>query len=177
MVQALTEPRLREWMDTMGPRLIHLSLSVCRDRHKAEEIVQDAFVKLWSQPPDAGEPVFKSWLHRVVVNASINALRPRRPSELPDECVERSGAQRPQDRCMETETVEMMRDALDRLDDEKRVILLLRGIEKLSYQEISEALAVPIGTVMSRLNRARRALAEELKTHTETYDIRKYLTA
>ena len=61
MAQAISESMLRSWMDRLGPRLITLSAGICRDRHQAEEIVQEAFVKLWRSPPDAGEIAFTSW--------------------------------------------------------------------------------------------------------------------
>jgi hypothetical protein len=51
----MSEAKLSSWMQKLGPRLIALSAGICRDRHQAEEIVQEAFVKLWQQPPDAGE--------------------------------------------------------------------------------------------------------------------------
>ena len=83
MGQSIGETKLREWMRKFGPRLINLSAGICRDHHQAEEIVQEAFVKLWRRPPEAGEVAFASWLRRVVVNLSINALqRGRRPAAL-----------------------------------------------------------------------------------------------
>ena len=77
-----------------------------------------------------------------------------------------------------------IRAALDRLDESKRAIIVLRAHEQLSYEQIAEHLEVPVGTVMSRLNRARVALMEELKRDAGTdgdetlvFDIRKYRTA
>ena len=69
MAQALTEADLRQWMEKLGPRLIVLSTGICRDRHRAEEVVQEAFVKLWRSPPDAGEVAYGSWLRRVVTSS------------------------------------------------------------------------------------------------------------
>ncbi len=180
MAQAISETRLREWMRKLGPRLISLSAAICRDRHQAEEIVQEAFVKLWKKPPEAGEVAFASWLRRVVVNLSINALqRTRRPAALPDDATDRRPDQRPDDRRERDERFQHVMRALDRLDESKRAILVLRAYEQLSYEEIAVHLEVPIGTVMSRLNRARQALMDELKKdHVEgaplTFDFRKY---
>ena len=75
MAQAISEQKLAEWMRKLGPRLINLSAAICRDRHHAEEIVQEAFVKLWQKPPTAGEVAWPAWLRRVVVNLSINVLQ------------------------------------------------------------------------------------------------------
>ena len=184
MPHALSEAKLREWMQKAGPRLISLSASICRDRHMAEEVVQEAFVKLWRKPPDAGEVAFTSWLRRVVTNMSINALqRTKRPGPLPEfstdpamQSPRRSGSNSDVD-----ESLERVDAAIGRLDEPKRAILALRAYEQLSYEEIARHLDIPVGTVMSRLNRARAALFEELKqdlNHPEdeplVFDIRKY---
>jgi RNA polymerase sigma-70 factor (ECF subfamily) len=187
MAEAVSETKLREWMQKMGPRLIRLSAAICRDRHQAEEIVQEAFVKLWQRPPEAGEVAWTSWLRRVVVNLSINALqRTRRPKSLPafDDDPGLRSERGPDTRCEQHERVERVHAALDRLDESKRAILLLRASEQLSYEAIAEHLGVPVGTVMSRLNRARTALMDEIEQEAkaspreaDVFDIRKYRSA
>jgi len=187
MAQALTETKLREWMQKMGPRLVNLGAAICRDRHRAEEIVQEAFIRLWQRPPDTGEVVYPAWLRRVVVNLSINALkRTRRPVAIPEHSSDPAlqSVQQPDARCARDESIERVRAALDRLDESKRAIIVLRAYEQLSYEQIAEHLDVPIGTVMSRLNRARSSLMEELKRdagssgeESLTFDIRDYRTA
>ncbi|MHC5007862.1 MAG: RNA polymerase sigma factor [Planctomycetota bacterium] len=187
MAQGISEQKLAEWMRKLGPRLINLSAAICRDRHHAEEIVQEAFVKLWKQPPTAGEIAWPAWLRRVVVNLSINVLqRTRRPGALPEHATDRSlrSDDRPDARCAQDERLRRVRAALDRLDESKRSILVLRAYEQLSYEAIAEHLGVPIGTVMSRLNRARAALAEQLRADSSrpedeplVFDIRKYKSA
>ena len=165
MAQAITEATLRTWMDRIGGRLIALSAGICRDRHRAEEIVQEAFVKLWQSPPDAGEVAYTSWLRRVVTNLSINALqRTRRPGALPEYSTDAAmhTADRPDGASAEQENIARIRQAMERLDPAKRSILMLRASEELTYEQIAEHLGVPIGTVMSRLNRARLALMDEL---------------
>jgi RNA polymerase sigma-70 factor (ECF subfamily) len=188
MTQQLTEASLRDWMQRLGPRLIAISAGICRDRHRAEEIVQEAFIKLWRNPPDGGEPAYSSWLRRVVTNLSINTLkRTRRPGALPEFSTDRamqSGEEAGQ-ALGRSETVDRVRAAMDRLDEPKRAILVLRGCEQLSYDEIAVHLGVPIGTVMSRLNRARAALMDELKKdlpasdgdEPQVFDFQKYKQA
>jgi len=166
MAQAITEANLRGWMDRLGGRLIALSTGICRDRHRAEEIVQEAFVKLWQAPPDAGEVAYPSWLRRVVTNLSINALqRTKRPGPLPEYSTDAAmhAGDRPERASAERESMAHIHGALDRLDPAKRSILMLRASEELTYEQIAEHLGVPIGTVMSRLNRARLALMDELQ--------------
>lgn len=165
-MSAMTEAELRGWIERLGPRLIALSTGICRDRHRAEEIVQDSFVKLWKNPPDGGEVVYPAWMRRVVTNASINALqRTKRAAPLPEFGDDRSMQHRtPVDEHAEArEDRRRLSDALDRLDPMKRSILILRGAEGLSYEEIATHLGVPLGTVMSRLNRARAALRDVLE--------------
>jgi len=145
------------------------SVGICRDRHRAEEIVQEAFVRLWRDPPDAGEVAFGAWLRKVVTNLSINCLtRTRRPLDLAD-VVDHGDSRalharvpRPEDELVRHDQQERLEEALGRLDEPKRAILMLRGVEQLSYESIAEHLGVPVGTVMSRLNRARAALQEEM---------------
>lgn len=164
-MSTMTEHKLREWMDKLGPRLIALSTGICHDRHRAEEVVQEAFVKLWRKPPDAGEVAYSSWLRRVVTNLSINVLqRTKRPKPLPEFGDDRSmrSDDRPEAMLGSNEEVARIREAMGRLDPAKRTILALRAYEQLSYEQIAEHLDVPVGTVMSRLNRARAALHEEL---------------
>jgi len=166
MAGQLSEAKLSNWMQKLGPRLIMLSAGICRDRHQAEEIVQEAFIKLWRQPPDAGEVAYPSWMRRVVTNLSINALqRTKRPRALPEFSTDSamqsdSNAERTLD---SRDEVSRVSAAMDRLDPQKRAILMLRANEQLSYEEIARHLEIPVGTVMSRLNRARAALMEELK--------------
>jgi RNA polymerase sigma-70 factor (ECF subfamily) len=162
----MTEAKLRSWMQELGPRLIALSAGICRDRHRAEEIVQEAFIKLWKRPPDAGEVAYSSWMRRVVTNLSINSLqRTRRPATLPEYSDDKAlrTSQQADEQCDVQESVERVQQAMDRLDESKRAILMLRAHEQLSYEEIADHLGVPVGTVMSRLNRARAALIEEMK--------------
>jgi len=156
----VSQETLAAWMKRLGPSLIAHSASICRDRNAAEDIVQEAFVKLWKAPPEAGERAYPSWLYRVVRNLSINHLqRTRRPGVLPEQMRGDDGLpdQTHADR------LERARCAMDRLDPAKREILSLRVIGEMSYEQIAEVLGVPQGTVMSRLNRARAALIRHIE--------------
>jgi RNA polymerase sigma-70 factor (ECF subfamily) len=173
MAAVLTEAKLRSWMQQLGPRLIALSAGICRDKHRAEEIVQEAFIKLWKSPPDAGEVAYPSWMRKVVTNLSINSLqRTRRPSALPEysEDPAMRVSERPDAKLDAVEEVNRVSAAMDRLDESKRAILMLRANEQLSYEQIAEHLGVPVGTVMSRLNRARAALLDEMKRDVNAAD-------
>lgn len=182
----LTDESLREWMRRLGPSLIALATRICRDRDRAEEVVQEAFVRLWRKPPDVGEPAYGSWLRTTVTNLSINVLqRERRESGLPEDVAEpmRPSATTPVKILERREDLRRVEDAIARLDPDKRTMLLLRLNESMSYEDIARHLGVPVGTVMSRLNRARLALLGELdssfdaKTSPSTYDINRYREA
>ena len=136
MPSALSETKLREWMQKAGPRLITLSASICRDRHLAEEVVQDAFVKLWRKPPAAGEAAVTSWLRRVVTNMSINALkRTRRPGPLPDSSADPAlqTAHRAESSRDVDDSLERVAAAIDKLDEPKRALLAPHSYEPWSY--------------------------------------------
>lgn len=165
MGQPFSERVLKHWMVRLSPGLIQLSYGICRDRHRAEEIVQEAFVKLWKSPPDAGEPAISSWMRATVTNLSISVVRrKRRMWTLIDE----SGtahdvrAERPGTELERREDLSRISAALERLDPDKRAMIMLRVNEGLSYDAIAAHLGVPIGTVMSRLNRARLSLLDQL---------------
>ena len=182
--QAITESALREWMERLGPRLISFSAGICRNRHAAEEVVQEAFIKLWNRPPDAGEVAYASWLRSVVRNLSINWLqRTKRPGALPAYSTDTAlqADDRDRKRIEHKEEVSRVSAAMDRLDEGKRTLLLLRAHEQMTYEEIAEHLGIPIGTVMSRLNRARHALMAEMQREVEesggdieSYEFSKY---
>jgi len=163
MPVSLSEGEFGKLMRSLGPRLVALSRSICRDADAAEDIVQEAFVKLWRTPPDGPDAVIPSWLRRVVVNLSINDLRRRkRAASLPEFSTDPALRQetRPEDGIDVRDSVRRVDEALARLPEEKRAIIVMRVYEHMSYQQIADTLGVPVGTVMSRLNRAREALKE-----------------
>jgi len=183
--ESLSESKLREWMDRMGSALLGISVSILRDRARAEEIVQETFLRLWRRPPDQGEAVYPSWLRTVVTNLSINALKQRRRhTPIFDDSTEPRirSSHRVEDAQAARDDLDRVSRALDRLDPEKRAIIMLRAQDDLTYEDIARVLGVPAGTVMSRLNRARLALQKELEAMEQdargtTFDIRRYRAA
>lgn len=150
-----------------GDAIYRLALSVVRDQALAEDVAQETLVKAWlALPTFRGDASLRSWLLRITHNTAISTLRRRRavvvdPNDMPEQQtrVERSVESRVQGEVVMDQFVE----ALDTLDDLSRSIVVLRELEGLTYEEISEVLAVPMPTVKTRLLRARRRLSNVLR--------------
>jgi RNA polymerase sigma-70 factor (ECF subfamily) len=150
-----------------GDAIYRLALSVVRDQALAEDVAQEALVKAWlALPTFRGDASLRSWLLRITHNTAISTLRRRRaivvdPNDMPEQQtrVERSVESRVQGEVVMDQFVK----ALDTLDDLSRSIVVLRELEGLTYEEISEVLAVPMPTVKTRLLRARRRLSNVLR--------------
>lgn len=161
----ITERALTHWIERLTPGLVRLSFGICRDRQRAEDVVQEAFVRLWKSPPDGGEPAISSWMRSTVHNLSVSLIRRKRRTWT---IIDDSGSARdvraglPEEGVERREDLSRIAEALERLDPDKRAMIMLRVNEGLSYEAIANHLGVPIGTVMSRLNRARLALLDEL---------------
>jgi RNA polymerase sigma-70 factor (ECF subfamily) len=158
---------LRELVESHGDAVFRLALSIVRDVALAEDIAQDTLVKAWLALPTLRDrSALKSWVLRIAHNTAISTLRARRavvvdPHELP----ERSADPQPsvETRVQSGVVVDEFVSALDQLDDLSRSIVVLRELEGLSYDEISQVLEVPLPTVKTRLLRARRRLGSAMR--------------
>lgn len=139
--------------------------ALLRNPVDAEDLVQEALVRAVSRADSfqAGTNL-RAWLFTILHNVHVNQVRARaaRPDEVPVEAVE-SRLTTPPRQEERVEVREMMR-AVDALPDEQRQVLLLVALEGLKYDEVAEALGIPIGTVMSRLSRGREAVRAKLAT-------------
>ncbi|HEC09434.1 MAG TPA: sigma-70 family RNA polymerase sigma factor [Acidimicrobiales bacterium] len=149
-----------------------------RNDADAEDLLQETFLKAYRGYGGFKEGTnLKAWLYRILTNSYINRYRAkqRRPDETDLEDVEDfylyrrlGGAESSvlgrsaEDEVLDSITDEQVRDALDSLPDTFRMAVVLADVEGFSYKEIAEILDVPIGTVMSRLHRGRRALQKAL---------------
>jgi RNA polymerase sigma-70 factor (ECF subfamily) len=130
---------------------------------EAEDATQEVFLKLFERAASFdGRARFSTWLHRLTVNHCLHRIekeRLRRTDPLgEDDPKLRDPGPGPARALERDETREHLAALLARLSPEHRSVLVLRELEELPYQEIAETLAVPVGTVMSRLARAREAL-------------------
>jgi RNA polymerase sigma-70 factor (ECF subfamily) len=145
------------------PRLRRFALTLCRSPHHADDLVQSACERALSSAAQFQQGTrFDAWMFRILRNLWIDDLRRQRTRGPEDDITERedligsSGESQAEARLF----LKDVAGAIDELADEQREVLLLVCVEELSYREAAEILDVPIGTIMSRLARARRALAE-----------------
>jgi RNA polymerase sigma-70 factor (ECF subfamily) len=157
----------------MTQLLLHLdaahSLARCLTRNEldAEDVVQDAYLRAFSYLATFRGGDGRAWLLAIVRNSYYSRLRRNRVHEPMDPFDENFHGVSPDAPTPETLVVDqqqksILRGALDDLPAPHREVLLLREMEDLSYQEIANKVGVPIGTVMSRLSRARKRLHRDL---------------
>jgi RNA polymerase sigma-70 factor (ECF subfamily) len=143
-------------------RVFALGLRWLRNADDADDLVQETFVRVWQSISrfDEARP-FAPWLVTIAVNRAKTKLARRRPTDEVDESLVWEGPSPLED--AETALLARnVRNAVDGLPEDQRIILHLRAVEGLSYAEIASALEIPTGTVMSRLARAREALRGKL---------------
>ena len=138
----------------------------------ARDVVQEAFLHAYqSLHSFKGNARFFTWLYRIAVNAAISARRKRRPVQRLQPAADRNGrvdpidpsdANRPEFAMEMAEQEKRVHGALARLSVEHRSVLVLKDMDGMKYEEIAEVLQVPIGTIRSRLHRARLELREIL---------------
>jgi RNA polymerase sigma-70 factor (ECF subfamily) len=147
-------------------RVYATALRIVRRHELADEVVQEAFLRAFESLArfDLARP-FGPWICRIAANLAINHVRSpaAREQPLPDPAPEPpSSAPGPLDRLLDAEARAVLRDALSDLPAEQRAVFALRVFEELSYREIADALGIQMGTVMSRLARARERLRDVL---------------
>ena len=157
-------------------KLLRLVSRLVRDQAEAEDAVQEAFIKAYRAIPQfRGDSAFYTWLYRIGINTAKNYLvtQGRRAPTSTESNAEEAETFDDGEQLRDINTPESMlatkqiaatvNTAMDALPEELRVAITLREIEGLSYDEIAEAMGCPIGTVRSRIFRAREAVAEKLR--------------
>jgi RNA polymerase sigma-70 factor, ECF subfamily len=151
-------------------RLYNFACWLTQDRHEAEDLVQETYVKaLKGFPSFQPGTNFRAWIYRILRNTFLTSRTGlKATSTVPldfevDEEVLPATSETPESMLLRQSDGEIVRQALEQLPVVYREVLLLCEVEEMSYQEISATLSIPIGTVMSRLSRARRSLGEDLR--------------
>lgn len=136
------------------------------DRDLAMDVAQEALLRGWRSLAEfRGESSFRGWIVKIAVNAALNEKRRRRPTlgESGDEDWRDTRERSPEDAAMDRELRTAFEAALADLPEPLRAALHLREVEDMAYKDIAEALGIPMGTVMSRLHKARLRLQESLR--------------
>ena len=177
----------RQLVEKYQNKIFSLALDILKTKEDAEDVVQETFVKAYlSLPSFKGQSSFYTWLYRIAYNMSIDVKRRvnRRggnhiefreagsvsntgsdessagPTVVPDDAQTVEG---PAEAFYRKEAGSRIKAVLDELSPEHRAVVVLREVDGLNYEEISEATGVPKGTVMSRLHYARKALQKALR--------------
>ena len=157
-------------------KLGRLLSRMVRDPGEVEDVTQEAFIKAYRALPNfRGESAFYTWLYRIAINTAKNylvALGRRAPTttefdnedaESFDDAEALRDTATPENELMGREVAAAVNKAVDSLPEDLRTAITLREIEGLSYEEIAGVMNCPIGTVRSRIFRAREAIAAELR--------------
>lgn len=145
------------------PNLRRFAISLCRSRELADDLVQAACERaILAADSFAPDTRFDAWMFRILRNLWIDHLRRQKTAGPHDELDEARGVSVPSGESAAHARMELASviDALQKLPEEQREVLVLVCVEELSYKDAAEVLSIPIGTVMSRLARARKNLVE-----------------
>jgi RNA polymerase sigma-70 factor (ECF subfamily) len=156
-------------------KVIKLVARLLRDQAEAEDVAQEAFVKAYRALGSfRGDSAFYTWLYRIAVNTARNTMasRQRRPLDYEAELSESEQSvvesrmrhgDTPEAAVLSDEIHQTVNGAIEALPEDLRTAIILREVEGLSYEEIAEAMDCPVGTVRSRIFRAREAIDRSLK--------------
>ncbi len=175
------ERAFREVVETYEDRIYNLTYRMLGNREEAEDISQEVFISLFKSIDSfRGDSKLSTWLYRIAVNHCKNrikylARRHDRDQDSYDEEVARTPSvaaatmpslpPRPDKHLEGVELERIMQQCIAALDDEQRTLIILRDVEDLSYDEICTITSIPLGTVKSRLHRARLALRKKMMKH------------
>jgi len=156
-------------------KVVKLIMRYVRDPTEALDVSQEAFLKAYrALPKFRGDSAFYTWLYRIAVNTAKNHIvaMNRRPIEYDLDLQESDGYElnvklrnedSPEKIAQRDELRQAVQSAIDSLPDELRVAILLREIDGMSYEEIAHAMECPVGTVRSRIFRAREAIDKTIQ--------------
>ena len=161
--QKAFEPLLERYQKAV----YNVALRMSNDRDDAEDITQNVFIKA-SEKLGSYDPKYKffSWIYRIAVNESINFVEAAKRGEALPDALE-SGDGSPEEMAHAGMLAESVEEGLRGLNDDGRIVIILRHFEELSYEEIGYILDLPVKTVKSRLFTARQSLKKILEKRIE----------
>lgn len=150
---------------TMRPRLVRLAYSWSQDAHLADDLAQEALTRALDKQGQLREmQAMPAWLMSILQNCWMDHLRRQHPHEDLETLAELPhGGEGPEEVACRGQVVECVRRAVARLPLGQRQVLTLVDLEECGYAEVAAILGIPIGTVMSRLSRARQAVKADLE--------------
>jgi len=162
-------------------KLARLLSRFIRDPAEVEDVTQEAFIKAYrALPAFRGDSAFYTWLYRIGINTAKNylmAMGRRAPTSTEVEAEEAEGFEEgeqlrdintPESLLLSNEIARTVNTTIEQLPEELRTAIQMREIEGMSYEDIAKAMDCPIGTVRSRIFRAREAIAEQLRPLLDT---------
>jgi len=168
-------------------KIIRLLSRMVRDPDDLEDIAQETFIKAYRALPQfRGDAAFYTWLYRIAVNTAKNFLVARgkamrtvseqavNDDDEPDDRLVAQDIATPESELLSKQVAIAVNEAVDSLPEELRQAITLREMEGMSYEEIAEYMACPIGTVRSRIFRAREAIASKLRPILGTPDDKRW---
>jgi RNA polymerase sigma-70 factor, ECF subfamily len=171
-----------ELLSRYEAKVFNIAMRFTRNQEDAEEVLQDVFTTLYRKLAGfEGKAAFSSWLYRIVVNAAFMKLRKRKQStttsfdDLPESvqqlCFDGDAAidNRSDTRSQTREIRRILEEAVGRLPEQYRAVFMLRDMEGLSNQEVSDILDISIPAVKSRLHRSRLMLRKRLHRYYEDF--------
>lgn len=155
-------------------KVINLVTRYVHDPHIAMDVSQESFIKAYRGLKNfRGDSAFYTWLYRISINTAKNYLVSK-SRRMPDDDIDAQEAEQyeggtmlreistPENQALSSEIQSTLKKSIESLPDDLRIAITLRELEGLSYEEIAEAMDCPIGTVRSRIFRARESIETEL---------------
>jgi len=157
-----TRRDLRKKLEAIRPRLYRLAYSWCHSCHMADDLAQETLTRAWKNLGQLKEPEgFDKWCFKILINCWRNHLRSSRDLMDIDDYVLQD-PHTPESIYERERITDQVKTAIAALPQGQRQTVTLVDIEGLSYNEVAEVLEIPVGTVMSRLSRARKCLVERI---------------
>jgi RNA polymerase sigma-70 factor, ECF subfamily len=175
LVAALKNGEQRAFQDLVQKyqvRIYNLALNFVKDSEEAKDITQDVFVKIFRSIDRLNDPAkFYSWLYQIALNHCRNRYNQMQRKGFfnsfsfddMNESISLADNESPEKVFEQKKSDGIVRDCIASLKESEREIIILRDLQELSYEEISNILSLPKGTVKSKLNRARLSLKNKLK--------------
>lgn len=158
-----------ELVDRYKTRLVNVIYRMLNDQNEAEDLVQETFLRVWTHRQDYDfSYCLSTWIYTIALNLAKNELRKRRKFKFFSllEMTEK-GLELPDPKLGPSALGHLLEGAIGKLPGKYKEAFLLRDVEQLPYEEVAQILGVPLGTVKSRVNRARAVLKDELKPKLE----------